>query len=120
MSAWAFIAAAVLANVATNVMLKKLMAGAAAAGGIPLLIELLTSWWFWGAAMSGIILVGSYLLAIRTLDLSVSYSIVTASALIGISIASALLLDESLSLAKLAGIALIIAGIYLISRTQGA
>ncbi|MEO1137362.1 MAG: hypothetical protein AAFW68_12280 [Pseudomonadota bacterium] len=120
MSAWGFIAAAVLANIATNVMLKKLMAGASNASGIPLVIELVTSWWFWGAAISGVVLVGGYLLAIRTLDLSVSYSIVTASALIGISIASALLLGESLTLVKLAGIALIIAGIYLISMTQGA
>ena len=120
MTPWIFIALAVAANVACNIMLKKAMSGLAGAAGLDLAKQALASPWFWGGAVSGGVLLLSYLLAIRTLDLSVSYAVVTSAALIGITLCAMLFLGEAATAPKLLGVALVIAGIILISRSQGA
>lgn len=113
---WFYLAIAVCANVATNLMLKKTMAAVDAPFGAALAKQALFTPWLWGAFIAGGILLGSYLLAIRTLDLSLSYAIVTSAALIGITVFAAIVFGEAMTVMKLSGTALIILGIVLITR----
>lgn len=113
---WFLLALAVAANVATNVLLKKTMTTIDAQFGVGLLRQALASPWLWASFAAGGTLLGSYVLALRTVDLSLSYALVTSAALVGITLASALVFGEALSLAKIAGVALIVSGIVLVSR----
>lgn len=119
MSAWFFVAVAVLANIACNIMLKKLMNNMTAQSPIGSVMEAISSVWFWGGGIAGAVLLLSYLMALRTLDLSASYAIVTSLALIGITLSSIAFLNEQASIPKIAGVILVVIGILLISRTQG-
>ena len=117
---WVFVSIAIVANVCCNMMLKQAMAAAGGGAGMALARTVLLSPWFWGGAIAGFVLLISYLMAIRTLDISVSYSIVTSAALIGISISAMIFLGEAITLPKALGVGLVIAGIALISTSQGA
>ncbi|MEM7364913.1 MAG: SMR family transporter [Pseudomonadota bacterium] len=113
--AWVFVVIAVVANVATNLLLKKAMTSMSGEGS--LVLEALSSPWLWGGILAGLVLLGSYLMAIRELDLSISYAVVTAAALIGVTLMSALLFEESLTAMKGVGVVLIIVGIAALSQS---
>ena len=113
--AWVYVAIAVVANVATNLLLKKAMTSMSDEGS--LVFQAATSVWLWGGIVAGLVLLGSYLMALRELDLSISYAVVTAAALIGVTLMSALLFNESLNLMKALGVALIIVGIAALSQS---
>ncbi|MFQ5563766.1 MAG: DMT family transporter [Parvularculaceae bacterium] len=113
---WLYLAIAVVANIATNLMLKKTMAAIDAPFGAAFVKETLVSPWLWGALVAGGTLLGSYLLAIRTLDLSLSYAVVTSAALVGITVFAAIAFGEAMTAMKLSGTALIILGIALITH----
>lgn len=113
---WYLLALAVAANVATNVLLKKTMASIDVPLGPELIRQAALSPWLWASFAAGGTLLASYVLALRTVDLSISYALVTSAALVGITAASALVFGEPLSALKIAGIALIVSGIALVSR----
>ena len=112
---WFCLAIAVAANVATNLLLKKTMNSADAPFGVELARQVVFSPWLWASLVAGGLLLASYLLAIRTLDLSLSYAIVTCTALLSITIFSSFFFGESLTVLKITGILLIISGIVLIT-----
>ncbi|WOI53735.1 DMT family transporter [Parvularcula sp. LCG005] len=120
MNAWILVGIAVIANISTNVSLKKFAASLPDRAAGESMLPALLSPWLWIGGLCGMILLGSYMLAIRTLDLSVSYAVVTSAALVGITLASMLFLDEALTFVKVVGVALVIVGILMITRTNGA
>ncbi len=109
------LAIAILANIATNVFLKKAIGANGdirSAAGLRQLVET-PSFWAFGA--SAATLLAAYTLALRTVDLSRAYAFVTSGALVGITIAASLFLGESLTVQKAAGILLIVSGLVLLS-----
>lgn len=79
--AWLFVALAISCNVAANILFRKAIHSVDVSSGSVILIArgVLLSPWFWMGMISSVVLLGSYLLAIRWLPLSTSYAIVTAS-----------------------------------------
>ncbi len=113
---WLFIAAAAASNVLANVMLKKTVTALPPEGGLAALRAALTMGSFWAFAAGGAMLLGFYVLALKSFELPVVYAIVTSAALVGVLAASAMFLGETTTPVKIAGCVLIIAGIFLISR----
>ncbi|HSL41285.1 MAG TPA: hypothetical protein VK857_13005 [Desulforhopalus sp.] len=113
---WVYLAVAVIANIATNLLLKKTMRSLDAPLGVELGRQALLSPWLWGAFAAGGLLLLSYILAIRTMDLSLSYAIVTSAALLGITFFAWMVFGEPLTSTKIFGVILIIAGIILVTR----
>ena len=111
---WVYLSIAVVANIATNLLLKKTMNSIHEPFGMDLLWQAILSPWLWSALVTGFLLLGSYLLAIRTLELSLSYATVTSAALVGITILSTLLFGDTLTIVKIIGIISIIFGLILI------
>ena len=114
---WFFVVSAAASNVLANVMLKKTVAALPPEGGVAALKAALGMGTFWGFAAGGVMLLGFYILALKAFELSVVYAIVTSGALVGVLIASSWLLGETASPVKIAGCVLIVAGIFLISRS---
>jgi multidrug transporter EmrE-like cation transporter len=109
------LAIAILANVATNIFLKKTVGSISDVRSIAGLRQLIETPTFWAFGVSAATLLGTYILALRTVDLSRAYAFVTSGALVGITIAASFFLGEQLTMQKAAGIGLIIAGLVLIS-----
>ncbi len=59
-----------------------------------------------------------YMFMLSRLDLSFLYPVMTALGLVLTTVVSATLLREEVSLVRLGGIALMVAGVFLVSRTQ--
>jgi|GEM_PF-3079282 len=113
---WILLSVAILANVATNLCLKKMATGIDLSESIvPLFVGVLTSIWFWAAAFSGVLLVGSYVLALKRIDLSASYAVVTSGALLLLTLYAVVGLGEHLSMLRGVGLVVIVAGIYLVT-----
>lgn len=113
---WFYLAIAIVSNVGTNLFLKKTMNTVNAPLGLELGRQMLFSPWLWAALVTGGVLLTSYLLAIRTLDLSVSYAFVTSAALLGITVTSSVVFGEPFTGLKVTGVFLIISGLMLILR----
>jgi multidrug transporter EmrE-like cation transporter len=113
---WFYLLVAVIANIATNLLLKKTMRSIEAPLGVELARQAVLSPWLWGAFVAGGLLLLSYILAIRTMDLSLSYAIVTSAALLGITFFAWLVFHEPLTVTKIFGVLLIIGGIILVTR----
>ena len=113
---WLFVFSAVVSNVFANVMLKKTVAALPPEGGLAALRAALGMGTFWGFAAGGALLLGFYALALKSLDLSVAYAVVTSAALVGMFGAAAWFLDEPATPIKAIGCVFIIIGIVLISR----
>ncbi|MDH3347167.1 MAG: hypothetical protein OEM02_03575 [Desulfobulbaceae bacterium] len=84
--------------------------------GAELVKEALLSPWIWASFVAGGVLLLSYLLAIRTMDLTLSYAIVTSAALLTITVISSFVFGEALTAMKITGVVLIIFGITFITR----
>ena len=113
---WFFVAAAAISNVLANVMLKKTVTALPQESGLTALKAALQMGSFWAFAAGGAMLLIFYILALKAFELSVVYAIVTSAALVGVLIVSAMFLGENASPLKVAGCALIVVGIFLISR----
>ena len=111
-------AGAVAANVAANVALKQTLVSAGAPQGLAAYARhLLTAPSFWVFAVSGALLLAFYAASLRTFDLPTVYACVTSLALVGVTLASAWLFGDALTVPKIAGASLIIVGIFLITRS---
>jgi multidrug transporter EmrE-like cation transporter len=118
LTSWILVLAAAASNVLANVMLKKTITALPAREGVTTALKTaLGMGSFWAFGFACVFLLTFYILALRTLDLSVAYAVVTSSALIGMVAASAWLLDEPATVIKITGCLLIIVGIFLISKT---
>lgn len=114
---WSALLLAVCANISANVALKLAVLGFSG----PLDIRAtLTAPWAWVGVISCILLLGGYLIAIRGVELSIAYPIVTGLAMVGIAIMGHVLFAEALNLQKLVGIGFIIAGVVVLSQVKPA
>jgi quaternary ammonium compound-resistance protein SugE len=112
---WTMLVIAVIANACTNIAFKYAVISPSLQAEDAKWNTLLFNPWLWAGGVSGLILLGSYLVAIRTIDLGIAYAAVTSLALVLLTAASALLFGEQLDVRKLIGIALVISGITLLT-----
>lgn len=118
--AWILLASAVLANVTSNVMFRCAMRSAPdLKDPVALFHFAFNPYLLTGFAACGALLV-SYLLALREIGLMVSYAVVISLSLVGISLVSAIVLNEATSVRAFAGIGLIVVGIVLIVTSPAA
>jgi len=116
--AWIFLAIAIVANVLTNVALKRAAQSVEVFSFPKLLLDLMTSSWMWVGFVSALVLVACYMLAIRSLPLSVGYVSVTSMAMVGITLVGVLTGTEVLSLPRVIGICLVLAGVVLVGSSR--
>lgn len=111
---WIAISIAIGCNVVANVCLKRL--ALASTGEEASLATLLMKPELFLLGLSGAGLLAAYAYAIRGLSLPVSYTVVTAGAMVLLLVVSAQFFDTNISKANLAGAVLVIAGIALLTR----
>ncbi len=114
---WSALLIAVCANICTNLSFK--MAVQQLAGPFDI-SALILSPWAWAGLVSGLLLLGSFIVAIRGIELSVAYPAVTGLAMAGILLAGYVLFSETLSFQKIAGIGLVVAGVVVLSQVKPA
>lgn len=112
---WILLAVAVVANIASNFMFKHAMAAFPSEIEAGTLLRFAFNPYLWLGGLSCVVLLGSYLLALREIELMVSYAFVISLSLVGITVLSPLLLDTALSLRSLFGVGLVISGILLLT-----
>ncbi|MEL7255316.1 MAG: hypothetical protein AAGL23_14155 [Pseudomonadota bacterium] len=113
---FAFLAIAVLANLLTNFSLKTAVRGLDTSSVGSVVKGLLTSPWAWIGGLGGVLLLASFMAAIRTLPLSVAYPVLTALVIVAMTFIEWRFQNVDLGLWKLIGLALVIAGIALVSN----
>lgn len=118
MNHWTLILIAAASNVSLNLLLKKGGQGMDASGLIPLFLSIITSVWMWLAVLSAVILLTAFITAIRFYSLSLTYTAVTAVAMVALTIIGALLQQETINLARAAGLALIVGGLVVTAMAQ--
>ena len=117
---WAGIVVAVLTGALAQTLMKLGTRQVGSFGGLPFfqyLLRLLTTPLILAAIASYGFGVIFYMFMLSRLDLSFLYPVMTALGLVFTSIISALLLGEQLSPLRLGGIALMVAAVFLVSRT---
>lgn len=116
MSHWTLILIAAAANVALNLLLRQGGKSLNTSSPRELVVSLLLSPWMWLAALSAIVLLTAFVAAIRVYSLSLTYTAVTASAMVALTALGAALQYEQISGMRGAGLALIVAGLVLTAR----
>lgn len=113
---WAFYALliAVLANVAANLAFKKLMAGRSVGGGVEVAVDLLLNPWLWVGGVAAMLLLVSYLYALRFIHVAVAYAFVTSSALVLMTLISVFWFGQTLSPWQTLGLVLLVFGLFLL------
>ena len=117
---WAGIVVAELTGTLAQTLMKLGTRQAGSFGGMPFfqyLFKLLTTPLVLGAIASYGFGVIFYMFMLSRLDLSFLYPVMTALGLVFTSVISAVLLREQLSLLRLGGIALMVGGVFLVSRS---
>ena len=66
---------------------------------------------------SACVLLGCYLYALKGIDLSIAYPVVTGFAMLGIALAGALMFGEVISYTRIVAMMLIVAGILLLKQS---
>ena len=112
---WFMLAIADVANATANLSLKLAMDGTTRAADGGGLMTLLRQPMLWLALVAAGVLLGSYLLAIRGLHISIAYAITTGMALVLMTVVSTWLFADRLGWAQLVGIGLVVVGVFLIS-----
>src|SRR5580693_1930731 len=93
---WVALCVAVLANVVTNISLKLAAKATSSASSAQLFGSFLRQPWIWIGLCAGIVLLGSYIFAIRYIGLGLSYAIVTSVTLVLVTISAAFVFQERL------------------------
>jgi multidrug transporter EmrE-like cation transporter len=117
---WLLLSLAVAANIGSNFMFKMAMAAFPADPGLSELLRFAFNPYLWLGGLCCLILIACYLLALREIDLMVSYAFVISLSLVGITVLSPLLLGEAVTVRAVAGMALVITGILLITLERAA
>lgn len=111
----AFLLVAIAANLATNFSLKAAVRGLDTSSAKTIIAGLLTSPWTWIGGISGVLLLGSFMAAIRTLPLSVAYPVLTALVIVSMTGLEWWFQGVSLGIWKAFGLGLVIVGIALVT-----
>jgi multidrug transporter EmrE-like cation transporter len=107
---WALILLAAAANVVLNLCLRQ--AARSYAPGQSLAGPLLSPW-AWLSVLSAVVLVGSFMVAIRSFSLSLTYTAITAIVMVSLTLIGVLLQHETVNLGRALGLGLIIAGLVI-------
>lgn len=119
MNHWLLIVVAAGSNVALNLCLKKGGQGLNVSNPWTIAMSILTSGWMWLAVLSAGILLTAFVAAIRLYSLSLTYTAVTALAMVLLTVIGVLLHQESVNPARIAGLTLIIAGLAVTAMAGG-
>lgn len=111
MNHWILIFVAAGSNVALNLFLKKGGQSLDTTGLLPLVLSILKSGWMWLAVFSAVALLTAFVSAIRIYSLSLTYTAVTALAMVTLTTIGALFQQEVIGLTRVAGLGLIVAGL---------
>jgi len=117
---WTGIVVAVLTGAVAQTMMKFGTRQVGTFGDTPFLqylLKLLLSPLIWVAIASYGFGVIFYMFMLSRLDLSFLYPVMTALGLVFATVISAVILHEQISLVRLGGVALVIGGVFLVSRT---
>lgn len=113
---WGALLVAVVANVVANSAFKIAVSAASARSGRLLSVELLAQGSLWIGVAFAFVLLVAYLAALRGLPASIAYVGVSTLAVVGLVIVDRALFGVPIGAAKLAGIALAIAGVWLMAK----
>jgi multidrug transporter EmrE-like cation transporter len=112
---WVVLGLGILSNAAASLLVKKAVSAPRRMPSLSDPLAALTNWPFWvGLGLYGATFV-LYTLALTKLPLNVAHPILTSGAIASVSIGSVLYFGESLPRTTIAGIALVILGVTLIS-----
>ena len=112
---WIALILAVLANLSANIAFKKAAQAIGNHSGPVSLLRVLETPWFWVGGGFCVLLLGSYLFAIRIVELPVAYAAVTGLSLIGLTVVSVFVFDAHMSLQRIIGVLFVCAGIVLLN-----
>ena len=112
---WIAIFVAVVANVIANIAIKKTSQQAPADYPVELLLQIISSAWFWLFGIASGVLVLSYIYAVRGVPLPIAYSAVSGLALLLITLVSRYLFHSTLGFFDYVGMALIFLGVVALS-----
>lgn len=112
---WFVLGLAVAGNVLSNVMFKNAMAAFPDEISFSSLLGFAFNPFLWAGGLAAGFMLACYLFSLRDMGLTNTYATVTSLSLVGVTTVSALALHEHISLHTLAGVALVIGGIFLLS-----
>lgn len=118
MLGWILLTLAVVANIASNFLFKTAMAAFPSEISVASVLRFALNPYLWMAVLCCAVLLSSYLLALRQIELTVSYSFVVSLSLVGIMVLSPVILGEPLRFQTMAGAILVIGGILLITSAS--
>lgn len=108
---WGLILTAASANVVLNLSLHRLARGVDVESARSLVASALLSAWFWLSFLSAVILLGAFLVAIRSFSLSLTYTAVTATAMVALTTIGAVWQMETINAMRILGLTLIVVGL---------
>jgi multidrug transporter EmrE-like cation transporter len=111
MTHWILIFVAAAANVVLNLSLKETARGLSFNSAREFLVAMLASPWPWMAGISAVILVGAFMAAIRVFSLSLTYTAVTAIAMVSLTLIGVTMQFETVNVGRAVGLVLIVAGL---------
>ena len=117
MSGWLFLGIAVIANIITNFSLRAAVRSLNLTSPYSIILGLIQSPTAWIGGVGAVMLLISFMAAIRVLSLSTSYAILTALAICLIAIIESAVFGETVSAQKLAGLGLAITGVALVATS---
>ena len=115
---WFALVIAFLSNIAANAAFKKAVTRLSSENVVYSVFNLLFEPWAWIGGFFAILLLGSYLYALKGLDLSIAYPAVTSLATLGVAAVGILYFNETLTIMKAVGIAMIISGVLLLQQSS--
>jgi multidrug transporter EmrE-like cation transporter len=110
---WTLILIAAMANVVLNLSLRQTARSYMPGSLGETLASVLLSPWAWLSVLSGAILVGTFAVAIRSFSLSLTYTAITAIAMVSLTLIGALLQYETVNLGRAVGLTLIVTGLVI-------
>jgi len=116
---WILLGVAVVANATANISLKIAMTSKAGQSALAEPWLLVKQPALWAGLIAAAVLFVCYLLAIRSLHISIAYAIVTGMALVLTTVVSIWVFEARLAAVQFAGIGLVVLGVFLISANPG-
>lgn len=111
MNHWTLIVIAASANVALNLLLKKGGQHLDTTNIGPLFLSILGSAWMWMAVISAGLLLTAFIAAIRIYSLSLTYTAVTALAMVSLTVIDVMVQQEPIGVGRSLGLGLIVSGL---------
>ena len=111
MTHWILILTAAASNVVLNLSLRQMARGIEPGAAPAMVASVLLSPWFWLSGVSGVLLVGTFALAIRSFSLSLTYTAITAIAMVALTVIGVAAGYETVSTGRALGLALIVTGL---------